>query len=243
MLVVCTILCLIFYTHDADFSELFPHFYYVRTDIENTPYVSIQDSFYTSSECNDLVEKIQNSGLIVSNPLNDSFENTKGFLFQFIDFPQLEQRFQKHGASFAYNVFQKIKNPKCNAFICNLLVIPARSSEIGLHQDCTLDIVEESFPYRIYLPKCVSVLYLQTPEFFSHGELELYTFLGISKTPEQVIKPKIGRLVVFRGDLYHSVNSFRSEEKTPRISLVFEQYILPPHLLPNKKFQLLSGKY
>lgn len=243
VLVVCTLLSLIFYTYDADFSELFPYFYYIRTDIENTPYVSIQDSFYTSSDCKDLLEKVENSGLVVKNPLNDSFENTKGFLFQFIDFPHLEQRFQKHGALFAYQVFQRIKNPKCNAFICNLLVIPARSSEIGMHQDCTLDIAEKTFPYRTYLPKCVSVLYLQTPSNFSDGELELYTFLGFSKTPEKVIKPKIGRLVVFRGDLYHSVNSFRSNEETPRISLVFEQYILPSHLLPTKKFELLSGKY
>lgn len=240
-----------FFTSGLDYSDydgIFAHFHYIRTDVENTPYVHIDDNFYSRSECEDLLAKINNSGLIVSNPLNDSFENTRGFLIQFVDYPLLENRFQKHGASFAYEVFQKIKHSECNAFICNLLVLPARNKkrsppEIGMHQDCTLDIAEENFPYRTYLPKCVSVLYIQTPTKFSDGELELYTFMGLSDTPEQVIKPKIGRLVEFRGDLFHSVNSFGSVEETPRISLVFEQYILPSHLLPTKKFELLSGKY
>lgn len=249
-IVVCVILCLHYLISQSgysDFDGLFSHFYYVRTDTENTPYVRIDDHFYSKPDCEKLYSDIKNSRLVVSNPLNGSFKNTKGFLIQFIDYPHLEQRFQKHGASFAYNVFRKIKNPKCNAFICNLLVIPARnkkqSPEIGMHQDCTLDITEESFPYRTYLPKCVSVLYIQTPVIFSKGELELYTFMGLSDIPEQVITPKIGRLVEFRGDLFHSVNSFESDEDTPRVSLVFEQYILPSHLLPTKKFELLSEKY
>lgn len=231
----------------AQIDGLLSYFRFIRTDVDNTPYVTINDSFFTQNDCADLLDQINKSGLVTNNPLNDSFENTKGFLIKFTDNPTTKKRFEKRNASFAYNVFRKIKNSKCNAFICNLLVIPARnkkhSPEIGMHQDCTMDITEEYYPHRTYLPKCVSVLYIQTPEYFIDGELELYTFMGLSDTPEQMIRPKIGRLVEFRGDLYHSVKSFGSHEDTPRISLVFEQYILPSHLLPTKSFEILSNEY
>jgi hypothetical protein len=224
---------------------------FIRTDTQKTPYVTIDDNFYTQNDCTDLLNQINNSGLIVSNPLNDSFEHTKGFLLQFINNSHLQQQFQQHNAGFLYNIFTKIKNPKCNAFICNVLIIPARNKihnnlqlpAIDLHHDCTINITETYFPNRTYLPKCVSVLYIQTPNHFTDGELELYTFMGFSETPQQIIKPKIGRLVIFRGDLLHAVKSFESNEDTPRVSLVFEQYMIPSHLLPTKTFEFLSKKY
>lgn len=221
---------------------------FIRTDLQNTPYVTINDYFYTKNDCTYLVHQINHSGFIVSNPLNTAFENTKGFVMQFTDNSHLHQQFQQHNATFIYNVFTKIKNPKCNAFICNVLIIPPRNNEpnniqspaIGMHHDCTINISEQYFPNRTYLPKCVSVLYIQIPEQFTDGELELYSFISFSKTPNQIIKPKLGRLVVFRGDLVHSVKSFDSIEDTPRISMVFEQYIIPPHLVPTKPFEFLS---
>jgi len=221
---------------------------FIQTDVQNTPYVTINDDFYTKKECADLLRLINHSGFIVNNPLTDLFKDTNGFLLRFINNSQLQQQFQQHNASFVYDVFTKIKNPKCNAFACNLLIIPARNKETNVqsgvkHNDCTMDINEPYFPHRTYSPKCVSVLYLQTPNEFTDGELELYTFMGLSSKPQQIIKPKIGRLVVFRGDLKHSVKSFDSSEDVPRISLVFEQYIIPPHLLRTTTFEFLSKKY
>jgi hypothetical protein len=66
--------------------------------------------------------------------------------------------------------------------------------------------------------------------------------MGLSTKPQKIIKPKIGRLVVFRGDLKHAVSSFDSVEDTPRIIILFEQYILPSHLLRTTTFEFLSKK-
>jgi hypothetical protein len=225
--------------------------YFIQTDTENTPYVTIDEQFYSQNDCTDLLDQINHSGFVVSNPLNELFTNTKGFLLKFVDHVHLKNEFQEHKANFIYDVFTKVKNPACNAFICNVLIMLSRnkvsdylqSTVIDKHRDCSIEITEKYFPNRTYLPKCVSVLYLQTPNTFTDGELELYTFLGLSVKPEQMIKPKIGKLVTFRGDLLHSVKSFHSSEDTPRISIVFEQYIIPPHLLPSKTFEFLSKTY
>ena len=248
ILFIITYLTLWCYAH---FYEITTPFRFIRTDLQNTPYVTINDSFYTKNDCTDLVHKINHSGFVISNPLNAAFKNTNGFVIQFTENSHLEQQFQQHNATFLYNVFTKIKNPKCNAFICNALIISARNKvtnddpmpAIGVHHDCTINISEQYFPNRRYLPKCVSVLYLQTPDNFTDGELELYSFIGFSDIPQQIIKPKLGRLVVFRGDLLHSVKSFDSVEDTPRISLVFEQYIIPPNLLPTNPFKFMSNTY
>ena len=229
----------------TNFEEILTPMQFIRTDVQNTPYVTIDDNFYTKNECTDLLREINHSRFIVNNPLTELFTNTKGFLLRFINNSHLQQQFQQHNADFLYNVFTKIKNPKCNAFACNLLIMPARNKETtgAKHHDCSMEINETYFPNRTYLPKCVSVLYIQTPNDFTDGELELYTFMGLSTKPQQIIKPKIGRLVVFRGDLLHAVNSFESSEDTPRISLVFEQYIIPSHLLRTTPFEFLSKKY
>ena len=172
---------------------------FIKTDVQNTPYVTIDDNFYTKNDCTDLLLQINNSGFIVNNPLTELFTNTAGFLLRFVNTSHLQEQFQQHNATFIYNVFTKIKNPKCNAFACNLLIIPARNKDtnnvslglIGKHHDCSMDITEQYFPNRTYLPKCISVLYLQTPNEFTDGELELYTFMGLSTKPTQIIKPKI----------------------------------------------------
>lgn len=221
---------------------------YIQSDTQNTPYVTIDDNFYNKNECTDLLLQINNSGFIVNNPLTELFTNTKGFILRFINTSHLEEQFKEHNATFIYNVFTKIKNPKCNAFACNVLIMPARDNDTnvlsgGKHHDCSMEINEPYFPNRTYLPKCISVLYLQTPNEFTGGELELYTFMGLSTKPNEIIKPKIGRLVVFRGNVRHSVKSFDSVEDTPRISIIFEQYIIPSHLLRTKTFEFLSKKY
>ena len=180
ILFLITYLTVLGYTN---FYEIITPLRFIRTDTQDTPYVTSNDSFYTHDNCTDLLRQINSSGLVVSNPLNDAFENTKGFVMKFVDNSHLKQQFYQHNATFLYNVFTKIKNPKCNAFICNLLIIPARSNKyqtpaICKHHDCTIGITEKYFPNRTYLPKCVSVLYLQTPNEFTDGELELYTFMG-----------------------------------------------------------------
>ena len=110
ILFMMTYLTTLYYTN---FEGILAPLRFIRTDLHSTPYVTINDSFYTQNDCKELLHQINNSGLIVSNPLNDSFENTKGFLLQFINNSDLQLQFQQNNANFLYNVFTKIKNPKC----------------------------------------------------------------------------------------------------------------------------------
>jgi hypothetical protein len=40
----------------------------------------------------------------------------------------------------------------------------------------------------------------------------------------KIVKPSIGKMVEFRGDMSHGVYEIHSEENIDRLSLVFEQY-------------------
>jgi len=75
------------------------------------------------------------------------------------------------------------------------------------------------------MPLCTSVVYLQVPKSFTGGELFLkkHEHDGIYKE----IPPKPGKYVRFRGDMFHGVNRIYSNDKTYRLSIVFEQYIIP----------------
>ena len=48
------------------------------------------------------------------------------------------------------------------------------------------------------------------------------------KEPTMLVTPRENRLVRFRGDTYHAVEGYKSETNQRRISLVLEQYYLPP---------------
>ena len=71
ILFIITYLTLWCYAH---FYEITTPFRFIRTDLQNTPYVTINDSFYTKNDCTDLVHKINHSGFVISNPLNAAFK-------------------------------------------------------------------------------------------------------------------------------------------------------------------------
>lgn len=198
-------------------------------DGETVDYAIIDDNIFSIEETKFFSQQIEKSPFIIDNPLNEGFKNSRGFLIEFTNNNLLEQ-FTKYNIEFLYDIFMKIKHPKCNRFLFNTLIIfPGKSTSeksVEPHYDCTIQISEKQFPYRYYLPKCVNVIYVQLPNVFKGGQLELFTFHGLSKIPKQ-ITPKLGRMVTFRGNLLHSVKSIYSNETVPRISLIFEQYQLP----------------
>ena len=221
----------------------FPIFRFIPIDTKKVPYAVINDNVFSESECKHFVQQISNCQFITDNPLNEGFTNSRGIVIKFTDNNLLLQ-LTKYNLAFLHDIFTKIKDPECNTFIFNALIIKPISNLkdttqiVKKHHDCTISINEKHFPYRGYLPKCVTVIYIQLPISFNGGQLDLFTFNGFSDIPEQTIMPKIGRVVVFRGDLQHSVQSFHSEQSTPRMSLVFEQYKLPDNVKPQSLFNI-----
>jgi len=226
------------------------------SDKENVPYVTIDDNMFTKEECEFFSQQIIKCPLVIDNPLNEGFKKSRGFIIKFTDEKNVFEHFSKNNIEYIYDIFMKIKHPKCNTFVFNTLIIypekkfqfSNKSLEISVdkiidksierHYDCTISISEKWFPYRRYLPKCVNVIYIQIPNHFYNGQLELFNFYGMKNTPNKTIKPKLGRMVCFRGNLEHSVQSLYSDETIQRISLVFEQYEIPDNIKPISLFEI-----
>ncbi|MEM9489495.1 MAG: 2OG-Fe(II) oxygenase, partial [Myxococcota bacterium] len=107
--------------------------------------------------------------------------------------------------------------PEANALYLNALVLGAGAG-VGAHVDTSLSSAVGS---RVH-PVVVSVLYVDVPGDLRGGELVLRQ--GGRRVA--VIAPTENTLLWFRGDLDHAVTRVRTREL--RISLVCEQYRLPP---------------
>lgn len=153
----------------------------------------------------------------------------QGFSVYFDEARDMEMKFIGHDLKCIYDIFKKIREPKTNSYVCNVMVVPQcndksdKEISVGGHYDGTLE--ETDYFGKYYMPLCTSVVYLQTPETFKDGELFLKKY-NCDKMYAQV-KPKVGKYVRFRGDMYHGVHKMYSDESTHRLSIVFEQYILP----------------
>jgi hypothetical protein len=122
-----------------------------------------------------------------------------------------------------YDIFKRIKKDGTNVYICNILILPVSSgTTIGEHYDGTHE--ETDIFGREYMPLCSTVLYLNLPNSFTGGQLFIKKFNNDHIYKK--IDPIIGKLVQFRGDMSHGVDEIYSDEKTDRLSLVFEQYIV-----------------
>jgi len=110
-----------------------------------------------------------------------------------------------------------------NAFYLNVLLVPGGGS-IGRHTDATL---REPSGAPDAVPEQVTVLYLRVPERFEGGELNLYRGdRGVAR-----LRPAVGELLHFRGDLQHEVAALDAPDGSLRASLVLEQYHLRPEAL------------
>jgi hypothetical protein len=166
---------------------------------------------------------VRSHPLLAGTTLNARFSGTQGFSIALTrsGFARLEKNFPPF-----HRYVEKVTPDRCNAFFINPLVI-AEGSHVAPHIDrslgpwCRPDLP----PY----PVKVSVLYLEVPDDLVGGRLLLHPpFWSLLAKPE--IVPKTGLLFEFRGDLRHEVAEV-TQAHTPRISLVMEQYELPPYLL------------
>lgn len=146
------------------------------------------------------------------NNLNRDFVSTKGFslVFRRSHLPVIAEKFP-----YFIPYLEQALQPDCNAFYLNPLLLQS-GSRVDPHIDRSL----RSYCKTIEPPLLVSVLYVQVPSDLVGGELVLQS------RQRQVgrIRPRPNLLLLFQGDLTHSINPVSSTGK--RLSLVCEQYDL-----------------
>ncbi len=161
------------------------------------------------------------------NNLNRDFIKTKGFslVFRRSHLSLVEQKFP-----YFKLYLDRAMAPDCNAFYLNPLLLKA-GSQVDPHVDRSL----RSYCKIIDPPLVVSVLYIDIPPDLVGGELVLRS----GKRQVGKIKPQVNTLLLFQGDLTHSVDPVTVGKC--RLSLVCEQYYLDPlELLEIPEFLLES---
>ena len=189
------------------------YFKYKRVHPYGFPLLKEVNEYIHTSECKNITEKIANHPAL----------GYGGFCIRFSDSPGTEKMFRENNLHEIYDIFKRVKKHGTNVYICNILILPVSSgTTIGEHYDGTHE--ETDIFGREYMPLCSTVLYLNLPNSFTGGQLFIKKFNNDHIYKK--IEPIIGKLVQFRGDMSHGVDEIYSDEKTDRLSLVFEQYIV-----------------
>jgi len=205
----------------------------------------IEDNFLSKRECIMLSEYIKYHKLLSRSSLNpDNFGSTYSFQIYFNKYSKNDFLNSPYNLKPIYDIFERIKQPGTNAYVFNPIVLDGlrvfekNTNKIRYHYDDTLDLSDNMG--KLYLPVCVTILYIQVPEKFIGGTLKMHDFgylechnLGIIE-----IRPEVGKKVVFRGDMHHGVSSLYCSKDTKRISLVFEQYNIPENRLNEVNFRV-----
>jgi hypothetical protein len=167
-----------------------------------------------------LQRKILDCPYFAINNLNRDFVETKGFS---VVFRRSHQAVVEHQFPYFKQYLDRALQPDCNAFYLNPLLLKT-GSRVDPHIDRSL----RSYCKTIAPPTIVSVLYIEVPADLEGGELVLKRSLPGHKvaTKGQVgkIQPQINTLLLFQGDLTHSITPMTGTGH--RLSLVCEQYSL-----------------
>lgn len=185
-----------------------------------------------------LEQELARSPFVGESPLSGTFLQSRGFAIVFTRagegelrarFPSLapylelalSRQARRSLVSVKDRLLGKSEPLAPNAFYLNVLVL-GPGDEVGAHIDATLQDLSGSEDF----PQLVSVLYLRCPS--AGGRLRLW------RGPAHVadIEPARGAFVCFDGELTHAVLPFGAgDESEARLSLVCEQYALPPEAL------------
>lgn len=176
------------------------------------PYYQQRSQVFSPRYLDDLRGAILACPYFAVNNLNRDFVGTKGFsiVFQRSHLAQVESQFP-----YFKPYLDQVLDPSCNAFYLNPLLLK-QGSRVDPHIDRSL----RSYCKTIVPPLCVSVLYVQVPDELCGGELVLRN----RKQQVGSITPTVNTLIVFQGDLTHSINAMQTAGD--RLSLVCEQYCL-----------------
>ncbi len=187
------------------------------------PLYKVDEEAFESSFIAEAADFVRHHPLLAGTTLNARFSGTEGFSIALTrsGLPRLEKTFPLF-----HHFLERVGPDQCNAFFINPLCI-ASGAHVAPHIDRSLNTwTRPEFPP---FPVKVSVLYLHVPDDLEGGLLRLWTpawHLG----PAPRVTPSTGKLFEFRGDLRHEVAEVK-KASTPRISLVMENYCLPPYLL------------
>lgn len=167
---------------------------------------------FPDSYLDTLRAQIRRHPLFTVNNLNRDFVGTRGFSVAFTraGLPRVVEKFPWFAT-----YLEHVLDPGCNAFYLNPLQLAA-GSRVDPHVDRSL----RSYCNDIATPFCVSVLYVEVPPQMQGGRLVLQR----GKKVLARVVPSANLLVVFDGDLLHSVE--RVDSHGLRLSLVCEQYAL-----------------
>lgn len=157
-----------------------------------------------------LKRQVQGSPYFTTHTLNRDFVRTKGFsvVFRGEARGEVERAFP-----FFEPYLARALRPDANAFYLNPLWLE-EGSRVDPHVDRSL----RSYCKNVLPPMCVSVLYVDVPAGMKGGTL----VLARGKKHLARVRPEAGTLVVFDGDLTHSIE--RMDSPGTRLSLVCEQY-------------------
>jgi hypothetical protein len=182
----------------------------------NEHYGLCNDAF-AGTELSMIRSAVLASPLLGANRLAATFEGSRGFSLVFTRDGIAAVRAEH---PYLADFIDRALRPSCNAFYLNPLLLQ-RGSAVGPHVDCSL----ARYLGEPRTPFLVSVLYVEVPDDLDGGELVLCDGeLSLAR-----ITPRAGTLLYFAGRLRHHVTSV--DTTTTRMSLVCEQYKLPPDLL------------
>lgn len=196
-----------------------------------TPFALVRPAL-PAEQIEALRQCVLSSPYLAANNLNHRFSGTRGFSVVF----RLEGRARIAREFPLFDQYlSEILHPRCNAFFLNPLVVLG-GSRVAPHVDRSLR--SYTRPEEPPNPVRVVVLYLQVPENLKGGHLILH-----SNRPLVDIEPEPNKMVFFRGDLRHEVTELEAQEGQERVSLVCEQYRLPPALLESiPSFEIRSKR-
>jgi len=161
-----------------------------------------------------LARQIRASPCFTTHTLNRDFVGTRGFS---VVFRRSALGEVVHAFPFFQPYLERALRADCDAFYLNPLELQ-QGSRVDPHIDRSL----RSYCRTVAPPALVSVLYVEVPRSMEGGELVLRR----GKKHLARIRPAVNSLVLFEGDLTHSIE--RVESAGSRLSLVCEQYCLTP---------------
>lgn len=173
-----------------------------------------QPGAFAPSYLRALERGIHASPYFTTHTLNRDFVGTKGFSVVFRGSARAEV---ERAFPFFAPYLERALRADCNAFYLNPLELE-RGSRVDPHVDRSL----RSYCKSVLPPVEVSVLYVAVPDALEGGEL----LLARGRKPLARIRPAANLLVLFEGDLTHSIAPVNGPGV--RLSLVCEQYHLEP---------------
>ncbi|UIE37898.1 2OG-Fe(II) oxygenase [Leptodesmis sichuanensis] len=184
------------------------------------PYYHDYPEAFSPRYLSKLQRKILDCPYFTVNNLNRDFVGTKGFS---IVFRRSHQSVVEREFPYFKPYLDRALQADCNAFYLNPLLLKT-GSRVDPHIDRSL----RSYCKTIAPPALVSVLYIEVPPDLEGGELILNRSAPGHKVAHKgqvgKIRPQTNTLLIFQGDLTHSINPMTGTGH--RLSLVCEQYSL-----------------